>query len=379
MIFEDNSTQSADDLDLVDAYDYELPDELVAAHPADQRTDSRLMVAHRDTRDLEHCRFSDIAEYLRAGDVLVFNNTRVIPARLHARKETGGAVELLVLDVLEPTGSGRWHERASGTLKMRCMTRSSRPLRPGMPLELDDYPDAPEITVLAWEAGRADVELAWEQTPAALFEAYGEMPLPPYILKRRAEIGEPGHAGAADLERYQTVYASQPGAVAAPTAGLHFTDELLEDLAQKGVEQAFVTLRVGPGTFKPVSAERLSEHEMHSEEYEISPALSEAVLRARRDGRRIVAVGTTSTRALEAEARRDTPFEPGSRTTDLFLTPGSDFRVVDALITNFHLPKSTLLALVAGFAGYDFMRDIYRTAVEQEYRFYSYGDSMFIL
>jgi S-adenosylmethionine:tRNA ribosyltransferase-isomerase len=379
MIFDDDKESEHDDLDRVDAYDYDLPDELVAAHPAEQRAESRLLIADRGSRTLAHRTFSDITEVLQEGDVLVFNDTRVIPARLHARKETGGAVELLVLDVLEPTGATRWTQPAGGRLEMRCMTRSSRPLRPGMPLTLDDYPDAPEITVLDWEAGRAEVELAWDDSPAALFDAYGEMPLPPYILKRRGGLGEPEYADSADLERYQTVYASQPGAVAAPTAGLHFTDELLATLAEKGVEKAFVTLRVGPGTFKPVSSERLSEHEMHAEEYEISEELSETIRSARVQGRRIVAVGTTSTRALEAEARRETPFEPGSRTTDLFLTPGSEFEVVDALITNFHLPRSTLLALVAGFAGYDFMRDIYRTAVEEAYRFYSYGDSMIIL
>lgn len=378
-MFEDRDKPEAADLDLVESYDYDLPEELVAAHPAEQRAESRLLVARRLSKQIEHRTFGDITEYLESGDLLVFNNTRVIPARMHARKQTGGAVELLVLDVLEPSGTQRWSQPADGTLRLRCMTRSSRPLRPEMPLTLDDYPDAPVFTVEQWEAGRAVVVLEWDDTPAALFERYGQMPLPPYILKRRESLGEAQQASREDRHRYQTVYASEPGAVAAPTAGLHFSDELLTELAERGVEQGFVTLRVGPGTFRPVSGERLSDHEMHSEEYEITPELSRAIRDARDQGRRIVAVGTTSTRALEAEARREVPFEPGMRSTDLFLKPGSDFEVVDALITNFHLPKSTLLALVSAFAGYDFTREIYRSAVENEYRFYSYGDSTLIL
>lgn len=378
MNFFDNIKQDVD-LDLVEAYDYVLPPELIAAHPADRREESRLLVADRHDRRIVHRSFSGVVDYLDEGDVLVFNNTRVVPARMYARKETGGAVELLVLDVLTPEGPGRWTEPSSGELRLECMTRSSRPLRSDMELSLDDYPDAPPVLVEQWEAGRAVVRIAWDESAARLVEMFGEMPLPPYILKRRAELGEPERADAEDLERYQTVYATEPGAVAAPTAGLHFTDELLEQLRARGVEQAFVTLHVGAGTFKPVSVERLSEHDMHSEEYAISPELSQTVRRALHEGKRIVAVGTTSTRALEAEARREVPFEPGLRSTDLFLTPDDDFEVVDALITNFHLPKSTLLALVAGFAGYDFMRDIYETAVEREYRFYSYGDSMLII
>jgi S-adenosylmethionine:tRNA ribosyltransferase-isomerase len=379
MAFDDSDNRNERDLDLVDAYDYELPDDLIAAHPAERRAQSKLLVARRDEAELEHRRFLDIVDYLREGDLLVFNNTRVIPARMHARKQTGGAVELLVLDVVDPAGAGRWSTLADGTLRLRCMTRSSRPLRPDMELTLDDFPQAPTIVVEAWEAGKALVELEWDDTPATFFETYGEMPLPPYILKRRGALGESESAGASDLERYQTVYATEPGAVAAPTAGLHFTQDLLEEIDARGIQRAFVTLRVGPGTFRPVSSDRLSDHDMHSEDYEISPELSRAVRAALDDGRRIIAIGTTSTRALEAEGRRDVPFEPGLKSTDLFLKPGSDFTVIDALITNFHLPKSTLLALVAGFAGYDFMRDIYETAVDREYRFYSYGDSMFIL
>ena len=375
----DNSERSAEELERTELYDYDLPEELVAAHPADQRDESRLLVARRSTHTIEHRHFGDITDVLESGDLLVFNDTRVSQARMHARKETGGAVELLVLDVLSPEGPARWTEPPDGPLVLRCMTRSSRPLRPDMPLQLEEGETPPDIVVREWEAGRAEIELDWNGSASELMETFGEMPLPPYILRRREELGEPTEPTGEDAERYQTVYAAKPGAVAAPTAGLHFTDELLDELERRGVRRAFVTLRVGPGTFRPVSSDRLSEHEMHSEEYEITDELREAIEKTRELDRRIVAVGTTSTRALEAEARRQTPFEPGRRSTDLFLKPGSDFRVVDALITNFHLPKSTLLALVAGFAGYDFMREVYERALEEQYRFYSYGDSMIIL
>lgn len=384
------------DLDRVDAYDYVLPDALIAAHPSARRSGSRLLVARRDTASLEHRQFADLMEYLKPGDLLVFNNTRVIPARVMTHKSTGGAVELLVLDVVEPAqnqldsppadadarASARWtrpaaERKSAGALSFRCMTRSSRPLRPGMELSAEQA-DLPPFIVREYAAGHALVDVAWEDSAVALLEQAGQMPLPPYIVKRRKEMGEAERATADDQKRYQTVYADKPGAVAAPTAGLHFSDEIFEKLDAMGVERAFVTLQVGAGTFKPISADRLSEHEMHSEEYEISAELSAAIARTRAAGGRVIAVGTTSARALEAEARRDNPFEPGLRRTDIFLYPGEPFKVCDALITNFHLPRSTLLALVAAFAGYDFMREFYREAVAKEYRFYSYGDSVFI-
>ncbi|QDG54533.1 tRNA preQ1(34) S-adenosylmethionine ribosyltransferase-isomerase QueA [Persicimonas caeni] len=368
----------ARDLDAVDAYDYELPEELIAAHPADRRGESRLLVARRDSAQIEHVQFSDLPDYLEPSDLLVFNNTRVIPARIMAKKETGGAVEMLVLDIIEPGGEDRWTEEAGGTVVFRCMTRSSRALRPGMELTADAG-DAGPFVVREWEAGKAEVEVDWDGAPVDLLEEVGQMPLPPYILKRRKTLGEAEEATADDRKRYQTVYAAKPGAVAAPTAGLHFSEELLERLEERGIRRAFVTLQVGIGTFRPVSADRLSEHEMHSEEYEISAELARAIEETREAGGRIIAVGTTSMRALEAEARRDKPFEPGVRRTDIFLHPGVDFEVCDGLVTNFHLPRSTLLALVAGLAGYDFMRQIYAEAIEERYRFYSYGDGMLIL
>lgn len=375
---EDTPDQTPLDLDAVDAYDYELADELVAAHPADRRGQSRLLVADRSSRTIEHRQFSDITEHLREGDLLVFNDTRVIPARIMARKETGGAVELLVLDVVEPAGAERWTQPADGKLVFRCMTRSSNPVRAGMELTADDA-DVGPLVVLEAQAGHARVGVDWDGSATGLLDQIGQMPLPPYILKRRKHLGEPDEATPADKERYQTIYATKPGAVAAPTAGLHFNEEIFAELDEIGVGRAFVTLQVGAGTFRPVSADRLSDHEMHSEEYQISEALAEAIERTRRAGGRIIPVGTTSMRALEAEGRRERPFEPGVRRTDIFLAPGADFKVCDALVTNFHLPRSTLLALVAGFADYDFMREIYKEAVQEKYRFYSYGDGTLIL
>lgn len=377
------SDASTPDLDAVDAYDYELPDELIAAHPADRRSGSRLLVARRDQQALEHERFAQLPEFLREGDLLVFNDTRVIPARVMTRKQTGGAVELLVLDVVSPAGEERWSTPTGGTLTIECMTRSSRPLRPGMELDaeadLAGDVDLPPFVVRQWEAGHATVDIAWTGTAVELLDQVGQMPLPPYIVKRRKTLGEAEEPTAADRKRYQTVYANKPGAVAAPTAGLHFSDELFDELAERGVERAFVTLQVGVGTFRPISVDRLSEHDMHSEEYEISADLADAIERTRSAGGRVIAVGTTSARALEAEARREQPFEPGVRDTDIFLYPGVPFEVCDGLITNFHLPRSTLLALVAAFAGYDFMRQMYTAAVDERYRFYSYGDAMLIL
>lgn len=365
-------------LDRVDAYDYELPEELIAAHPAQSRAESRLLVADRDEQRLEHARFSSITEYVREEDLLVFNNTRVIPARVMGKKETGGVIELLILDVVEPSGAERWSETAGGSLKLRCMTRSSNPPRPGMEITADEE-TAVTFEVVSWEEGEAVVEVAWEGSAVELLERIGQMPLPPYILRRREALGEEELATERDRRRYQTVYAQKPGAVAAPTAGLHFTEELLEELDERGVERSFVTLQVSAGTFRPVTAERLSDHDMHAERYHVSAELGDAIERCRARGGRVVAVGTTSVRALESEARRDDPFAPGNKSTDLFLHPGVSFEVVDALVTNFHLPRSTLLALVSGFAGYEFTRQIYAEAVEREYRFYSYGDAMLIL
>lgn len=358
------------DYDLTSTYDYELPPELIADVPTPQRTASRLMVG--TSPNIEHRRFADLPDLLREGDLLVFNDTRVVSARLHGRKPTGGAVELFVIDVLHPCGSDRWSCEAE-TLTLRCMTRASKPVRVGQILTVSEV----KLEVLAADAGIADVRVTAHTSADALLARLGDVPLPPYIVRRRAQMGAP-EVQAMDQARYQTVYASRPGAVAAPTAGLHFDESLLQTLDAKGVRRATITLEVGPGTFRPVTSERLSEHEMHTERYIIDDALAESIERTRRDGGRVVAVGTTTVRTLESEAKRLTPFEPGERTTALFIAPGFEFAVVDAMITNFHLPRSTLLALVYAFGGPEQLRRMYETAVAERYRFYSYGDAMLL-
>jgi S-adenosylmethionine:tRNA ribosyltransferase-isomerase len=362
--------------DEIAAYDYELPEALIAAHPSPARDASRLLVARREGETIGHRRFSEIVDLLGPRDLLVFNDTKVIPGRIMASKDTGGRVELLVLDVVAPVGEDRWQQVCGGQLEFECMTRTSKALRPGMILAARDAPVAFEV--LDYEAGRARVRAQWKGSAIELLDVCGRMPLPPYIVQRRVEMGDE-EVSHTDEDRYQTVYARRPGAIAAPTAGLHFTPPLLEALAEIGVRTAFVTLTVGPGTFQPVKAERLSEHTMHTEEYVIPEGLGDILASSRAQGGRVIAVGTTTMRALEAEARREVPFEPGVRQTDIFLKPGSRFHVCDGLITNFHLPRSTLLALVAGFVGYDFMRQIYREAIAEQYRFYSYGDASLLL
>ena len=330
-------------------FHYELPDELIARHPAARRSDSRLL--HLDGRDgaLADLRFSDLPRLLRRGDLLVFNDTRVVPARLRGHKATGGKVELLL-------------ERVVGGGKALVQLRASKPPAVGSRLQL---PGA-AATVL----GREDDFwlLDFGADPAAVFEAHGEMPLPPY-LKREAE--------EFDRERYQTVYARVPGAVAAPTAGLHFDAATLEACRDAGVEQARVTLHVGAGTFQPVRVDDLREHRMHAELVEVPAAACEAVAACRARGGRVVAVGTTSVRALEAAAQEGV-LRPFTGDTRLFITPGFRFRVVDAMITNFHLPESTLLMLVCAFAGHGHVLGAYRHAVAARYRFFSYGDAMFV-
>ena len=370
------------DFDRIESYDYDLPGELIAAEPAVERPQSRLLAADPRTKEIRHLQFRALPELLDEGDLLVFNDAYVVGARLQATKPTGGVVELFVVDVLEPQGADRWSARPSrpcpkeanvGPL-VRCMTKSSKRLRAGTKLTVEGGLEAEVVTC---EPGFADVRLATELSVADLLERYGQIPLPPYIVKRRREMGLP-EVSDADRERYQTVYARTPGAVAAPTAGLHFDETLLRELGERGVETAHLTLYVGPGTFRPVQVERLSDHVMHTEEYEVPRGLGPAITKAREGGRRVVAVGTTSVRTLEAEAARERPFEPGRRSTNLFIRPGFEFGAVDAMITNFHLPRSTLLALVYAFGGADFVRGLYEEAIRERYRFYSYGDSMFL-
>lgn len=341
----------------LDDFDFALPPELIAQHPTAQRSASRLLDGRGDTP--VDRRFRDLPDLLAPGDLLVFNDTRVIRARLYGRKASGGAVEVLVERVLPG------HE-------VLAHLRASKSPRPGSALQLFDRAGGEAFEAQVLGRGGPDgslYHLRLPSDPLALLEAHGHVPLPPYIT----------HADDADDERrYQTVFAARPGAVAAPTAALHFDDELLAALAARGVASARVTLHVGAGTFQPVRTERLEDHRMHSEWFEVDDACVAAVQAARERGGRVVAVGTTSVRALESAARASGTLQPMRGETDIFITPGFAFRVVDALLTNFHLPKSTLMMLVAAFAGHAHVMALYRHAVEARYRFFSYGDAMLL-
>lgn len=337
----------------LDDYDYPLPQELIAQQGVEPRDASRLMVLHRDSGRLEHRIFREVVEYLRGGDVLVLNQSKVIPARLFAANPHGTPVEvLLVREMSPPAGEGR------GSL-WEAMLRPARRAKGVL-----HFADGLEAEVIAVEEDGTRVlrfsDNVWEH-----LEALGQTPLPPYIH-------EP-----VDPERYQTVYARTPGSVAAPTAGLHFTPGLLERIRAMGIEVCYLTLHVGPGTFKPLKDDP-DRHTMHAEPYEVPLETAEAVSRAKAEGRRVIAVGTTVVRTLES-AWEGGQLRAGQGETQLFIRPGFAFRAVDALITNFHLPKSTLLMLVSAFAGHEPTMRAYRTAVEQRYRFYSLGDAMLIL
>ncbi|WP_431482619.1 tRNA preQ1(34) S-adenosylmethionine ribosyltransferase-isomerase QueA [Pseudomonas solani] len=331
-------------------FHFELPEHLIARHPLSERRASRLLVLDGPTGELAHKGFADLLGYLRPGDLMVFNNTRVIPARLFGQKASGGKLEILV-------------ERVLDSHRVLAHVRSSKSPKPGSTILIDG---GAEATMLA----RHDAlfELGFAEDVLPLLDRLGHMPLPPYIDRPDED---------ADRERYQTVYARHAGAVAAPTAGLHFDEALLESIAAKGVETAFVTLHVGAGTFQPVRVERIEEHHMHLEWLEVGQEVVDAVAACRARGGRVIAVGTTSVRSLESAAR-DGVLKPFSGDTDIFIYPGRPFHVVDALVTNFHLPESTLLMLVSAFAGYPETMAAYSAAIEQGYRFFSYGDAMFI-
>ena len=336
-------------------FHFELPDELIARYPSEQRSDCRLLCVDGKSGALEHRRFPDLLELLEPGDLLVFNDTRVIPARLHGHKASGGKVEMLL-------------ERPLDSHRGLAHIRSSKSPKPGTELIF-------EGDIHAIVEGRRDAlfELRFlGDTPMiALLEKHGHMPLPPYIT-REDELS--------DRERYQTVYARRDGAVAAPTAGLHFDQPLLDALAEKGVNSAFVTLHVGAGTFQPVRVDNILEHHMHSEWIEVSEAACQQVRDTQAAGKRVIAVGTTSVRCLESACLKSSngQIAPFSGDTDIFIYPGYEWRCVDALITNFHLPESTLLMLVSAFAGYDHMMRAYRAAVDERYAFFSYGDAMLL-
>ncbi|MDI6709747.1 MAG: tRNA preQ1(34) S-adenosylmethionine ribosyltransferase-isomerase QueA [Thermoanaerobacterales bacterium] len=339
-------------------FDYELPPELIAQEPPADRTASRLMVVHRATGCIEHHVFRNIGDYLQSGDLLVLNETKVLPVRLYGRKAgSGGRVELLLL---RPGGEGEntWE----------CLARPGRRLPPGTVAEFAAGLRGEVVARTAAGGRLVRFSLPAGKTFEAVLEEAGEVPLPPYIKKPLADPG-----------RYQTVYAREPGSAAAPTAGMHFTPELLRSLRAAGVRTATLVLHIGLDTFRPVQTEDITAHRMHREHYGIPEGTSQAVNAAKREGRRVIAVGTTSTRCLETAALPDGTVPPGAGWSELFIYPGFRFKVIDALLTNFHLPRSTLLMLVSAFAGRELILAAYREAVERRYRFFSFGDAMLIL
>ena len=334
-------------------FDYDLPESLIAQTPVEPRDYSRLMSLSRIDGGIQHHRFYDLPQLLRSGDLMVFNDSRVMPARLRGKRTTGGAIELLLLSRLSP---GVW----------RAIGRPGRLLRPGAAFEVTGKGGSMRGEVLEIEPeGERIIRLDGEER----LHDVGEVPLPPYITETLA-----------DSERYQTVYAREEGSAAAPTAGLHFTDDLLERVRAMGVQTVFVTLHVGWGTFRPVKDDDVTDHTMHAEYWELSSEAADAIRCAKAEGRRVISVGTTAVRLLENAASLSADDLPhaGSGWADIFITPGYRFKVVDALITNFHLPRSTLLMLTSAFSSRDIMLRAYTEAVEQRYRFYSFGDAMFI-
>ncbi|WP_444944898.1 tRNA preQ1(34) S-adenosylmethionine ribosyltransferase-isomerase QueA [Microbulbifer sp. ZKSA006] len=333
-------------------FDFHLPDELIARAPTEERRGSRLLCLDGPSGAIVHRQFPDILDQVQAGDLIVFNDTRVIPARLFAQKETGGKLEILVERVLNHTDI--W-----------AHVRSSKSPKPGSSIVLED---GTRIEVTGRKDALFELSFPKEEGVLAILERLGHMPLPPYIDR---------DDDASDRERYQTVYGRNAGAVAAPTAGLHFDDEMIGALRDKGAEVVFVTLHVGAGTFQPVRVDNIFEHQMHSEVLDVSQDVVDAVAACRARNGSVIAVGTTSVRALESAARSG-QLQATVGETDIFIYPGYEFQVVDKLVTNFHLPESTLLMLVSAFAGYQHMMAAYRAAVEERYRFFSYGDAMFI-
>ena len=345
-------------------FDYSLPRELIAQEPLKERDSSRLMVLNRQEQTIEHSSFCKLPRYIKQGDLLVANDTRVIPARLYGKKQTGGKAEVLLLRFLEYGGAGAqiWE----------CLINSRRKPQPQTLLYFS--------TVLRGEVlaaaggGRWQIKLLYQGSFEAALNAAGKTPLPPYISRGEQILPE-----ELDRERYQTVYAARDGAVAAPTAGLHFTQTLIDEIRQAGAEFMFITLHVGLGTFQPIREETIEDHRMHEEFYHLAPDTAARINRTRRAGGRIICIGTTAARTLETLAGPDGTVQAGEGCTDLYIYPGYRFKAVDALITNFHLPRSSLLLLVSALAGYDLIQRAYAEAIRERYRFYSYGDAMLIM
>ncbi|MCA0969959.1 tRNA preQ1(34) S-adenosylmethionine ribosyltransferase-isomerase QueA [Halobacillus litoralis] len=336
-------------------YDFELPEELIAQVPLEDRTSSRLMVLDRENQSVKHQQFSDITQFIQPGDCLVLNDTKVLPARLYGAKEdTGGKVEVLLL---HQTEGDEWD----------VLVKPAKKVKEGTRIVFGDNQLVAECTEVQEHGGRK-VRFSYDGIFLEVLESLGEMPLPPYIKEQLS-----------DRDRYQTVYAKEEGSAAAPTAGLHFTKELLQELQDKGVEVAYLTLHVGLGTFRPVSVDNVEEHDMHAEFYQLSKETADQLNRVRDKGGRIISVGTTSTRTLETVVRDYGTFQEASGWTDIFIYPPHKLKAIDGLITNFHLPKSTLIMLISAFAGRDFVLEAYQKAVEERYRFFSFGDAMLIL
>jgi len=333
---------------------YDLPEELIAQTPLEKRDGSRLLHLDKESGAMEHRHFYDLPEYLRPGDCLVINDTRVLPARLLGCRKSGGGVELVLLRDL---GGGRWE----------CLSRPGRKTKPGTELFFGDGELSATVEAVA-EGGNRIVQFHYDGIFLEVLERLGKMPLPPYIKEELQ-----------DAERYQTVYSRELGSAAAPTAGLHFTPELLKKIEDMGVKICSVTLHVGLGTFRPVKEDEIENHEMHSEFCVVSPETAETVNAVKRAGGRVIAVGTTSCRTLESFAGEDGTLVPGSRWTDIFIYPGYRFKCIDGLVTNFHLPESTLVMLVSALAGREHILSAYETAVQMRYRFFSFGDAMLIL
>ena len=338
----------------VSDFNYELPKELIAQHPYDKRDEARLMVLDRKTQSIEHKLFKDIIDYLNPGDCLVINNTKVIPARLYGKKDTGAHVEVLLL------------KRIEGDI-WEAMVRPGNKLRPGAKVEFGD--GILKATILeVLEGGNRKVEFEYDGIFNEILDKVGMMPLPPYITEASRE----------DNEKYQTVYAKYEGSAAAPTAGLHFTEELLDKIKAKGIKVANVTLHVGIGTFRPVKVEKVEDHEMHSEHYYIKKEDADIINEAKKSGHKIIAVGTTSCRVLESASDENGFVKEVESDTSIFIYPGYKFKCIDNLITNFHLPESTLIMLVSSLASREFILKAYNEAVKEKYKFFSFGDAMYI-
>ena len=343
----------------ISEFDYELPKELIAQFPSEKRDHSNLMVLNKEDKTIEHKKFFNIVDHLSENDVLVMNNTRVIPARLIGKKQTGANIEVFLL---ENKTDNIWE----------CLIKPAKRVKSGTIIEFSEELKAEVIDKA--DNDKWIIELKYDGNLEEILTRVGNIPLPPYIMRSLSD----SEIRKLDYQRYQTVYAQNPGSVAAPTAGLHFSEDLLEQIKQKGVEICHVTLNVGLGTFKPVRAENILDHKMDKETYQISEQTANIINNAKKQGKNIVAVGTTSVRTLESAYKLYGEIRPTAGSSDLFIYPGYKFNVADKLITNFHLPKSTLLMLVSAFAGKEYVLEAYKKAIEKKYRFYSYGDCMFI-